>query len=308
MGQERPPWSAPGGPPAYLVWAGGGRDHLLMTLPGGFRARVPYDEVAELLARDPVLNTRPQDTTDIVLAVPKAASTAPAPSAAPAGDGTPDTDPRAVVSAGTGRTVWASQGSVSLAPAGPSRPYVPSLLPSGPGRPAAADWAAVRPGDLTAPGTGDTGVDDVTFGGLDMPLPSLDGVLDGFGTPLSDHRDDEATGDRAEEPTPEELRHRELLAGIYGPDVTSSPLYPDIRAGLARLDRLRRTDPLLDFGPLDLASAVPADTHLSPTTVTAGGEPLTPPGPPPPPEPDPTTALVTPTAEPDPPPPDAPRL
>ncbi|MEV7784833.1 lonely Cys domain-containing protein [Streptomyces sp. NPDC088106] len=308
VGQERPPWSAPGGPPAYLVWAGGGRDHLLMTLPGGFRARVPYDEVAELLARDPVLNTRPQDTTDIVLAVPKAASTAPAPSAAPAGDGTPDTDPRAVVSAGTGRTVWASQGSVSLAPAGPSRPYVPSLLPSGPGRPAAADWAAVRPGDLTAPGTGDTGVDDVTFGGLDMPLPSLDGVLDGFGTPLSDHRDDEATGDRAEEPTPEELRHRELLAGIYGPDVTSSPLYPDIRAGLARLDRLRRTDPLLDFGPLDLASAVPADTHLSPTTVTAGGEPLTPPGPPPPPEPDPTTALVTPTAEPDPPPPDAPRL
>ena len=125
---------------------------------------------------------------------------------------------------------------------------------------------------------------------------------------MSDHRDDEATGDRAEEPTPEELRHRELLADIYGPDVTSSPLYPDIRAGLARLDRLRRTDPLLDFGPLDLDAAVPADTHLSPTTVTAGANPFTPPGPPPPPEPDPTTALVTPTAEPDPPPPDAPRL
>ncbi|MFI0507666.1 lonely Cys domain-containing protein [Streptomyces albogriseolus] len=274
VGQERPPWSVPGGPPAYLVWAGGGPDHLLMTLPGGFRARVPYDEVAELLARDPVLNTRPQDTTDVVLAVPKAA---PAASTAPAGGGTPDTDPRAVVSAGTGRTVWASQGSVGLAPTGPSRPYVPSLLPSAPGRPAAADWAAVRPGGLTAPGTGDTGVDDVTFadrhvteapseppaalaglldpgpaGGLDTPLPSLDGLLDGFEVPLSDHRDDGLDGDRGAEPTPEETRYRELLADIYGPDVMSSPLYPDIRDGLARLDRLRRTDPLLDSGPLDL--------------------------------------------------------
>ncbi|MER6621185.1 lonely Cys domain-containing protein, partial [Streptomyces sp. NPDC000931] len=268
VGQERPPWSAPGGSPAYLVWAGGGRDHLLMTLPGGFRARVPYDEVAELLARDPVLNTRPQDTTDIVLAVPKAA---PAASTGPAGGGTPDTDPRAVVSAGTGRTVWASQGSVSLAPTGPSRPYVPSLLPSAPGHPAAADWAAVRPG------AGDTGADDVTFadrhatevpseppaaladlldpgpvGGLETPLPSLDGLLEGFDAPLSDRQDDGVDGDRREEPTPEEVRHRELLADIYGPDVLSSPLYPDIRDGLARLDRLRRTDPLLESGPLDL--------------------------------------------------------
>ncbi|MEU0755115.1 lonely Cys domain-containing protein [Streptomyces albogriseolus] len=265
VGQERPPWSVPGGSPAYLVWAGGGRDHLLMTLPGGFRARVPYDEVAELLARDPVLNTRPQDTTDVVLAVPKAAFTV------PAGDGTPGPDPRAVVGAGTGRTVWASQGSVSLAPTGPSRPYVPSLLPSAPGRPAAADWAAVRPGD------GGTGVDDVTFadrpatevpaeppaaladlldpgpvGGLETPLPSLDGLLEGFDAPLSDHQDDEVDDDRAQEPSPEEAGYRELLADIYGPDVMSSPLYPDIRDGLARLDRLRRTDPLLDFGPLDL--------------------------------------------------------
>ncbi|MET9369075.1 lonely Cys domain-containing protein [Streptomyces griseoflavus] len=265
VGQERPPWSVPGGSPAYLVWAGGGRDHLLMTLPGGFRARVPYDEVAELLARDPVLNTRPQETTDVVLAVPKAAFTA------PAGGGTPGPDPRAVVGAGTGRTVWASQGSVSLAPTGPSRPHVPSLLPSAPGRPAAADWAAVRPGD------GGTGADDVTFadrpatevpaeppaaladlldpgpvGGLETPLPSLDGLLEGFDAPLSDHQDDDVDDDRAQEPSPEEAGYRELLADIYGPDVMSSPLYPDIRDGLARLDRLRRTDPLLDFGPLDL--------------------------------------------------------
>ncbi|CAL9613726.1 hypothetical protein SUDANB58_05693 [Streptomyces sp. enrichment culture] len=274
VGQESPPWSAPGRAPAYLVWAGGGRDHLLMTLPGGFRARVPYDEVAELLARDPVLNTRPQDTTDVVLAVPKAA---PAASTGPAVGGPPDTDPRAVVSAATGRAVWASQGSVSLAPTGPSRPYVPSLLPSAPGRPAAADWAAVRPGDPTAPGAGDTGGDDVTFadrhgngtpseppaapagplgpgpaGGLDTPLPSPDGVPYGFDAPLSDPTDDDGDGNRAEEPTPEEVRHRELLADVYGPDVTSSPLYPDIREGLARLDRLRRTDPLLGSGPLDL--------------------------------------------------------
>ncbi|MFE7810861.1 lonely Cys domain-containing protein [Streptomyces sp. NPDC057433] len=174
VGQERPPWSTPDRAPAYLVWAGGGPDHLTMHLPGGFRGRVPYDEVAELLARDPVLNTRPQDTTDIVLAVPKAAQAVqagPPTSTGPAGNGTPDTDPRAVVSAGTGRTVWASQGSVSLAPTGPSRPYVPSLLPSAPGRPAAADWAAVRPGDPTAPDTGArtgrTGADDITFAAED---------------------------------------------------------------------------------------------------------------------------------------------
>ncbi|GAA2267382.1 hypothetical protein GCM10010415_35610 [Streptomyces atrovirens] len=252
---------------------------------------MPYEEVAELLARDPVLNTRPADGTDIVLAVSKASP--------PTGPGTtsgtiPGTDPRAVVSAGTGRAVWASRSNVALAATGPSRPYVPTLLPGAPGRPAAADWAAVRPGDLTAPGTGGTGVDDVTFadrpgteapsgppaaladlldpgpvGGLDTPLPSLDGVLDGFDTPLSDHQDDDVNEDRAEEPAPEEARYRELLADIYGPAVTSNPLYPDFREGLARLDRLRRADPLLDSGPLDLdavARRVLLLDHADPVT------------------------------------------
>ncbi|OSP41769.1 hypothetical protein B7767_19150, partial [Streptomyces sp. 13-12-16] len=139
--------------------------------------------------------------------------------------------------------------------------------------PAAADWAAVRPGDLAAPGTGDTGVDDVTFadrpgteappeppaaladlldpgpvGGLDTPLPNLDGVLAGFDTPLSDHQDDGMDGNRAEE----EARYRELLADIYGPAVTSNPLYPDFLEGLTRLDRLRPVDPLFGPTPLDL--------------------------------------------------------
>ncbi|MFC9160656.1 lonely Cys domain-containing protein [Streptomyces fungicidicus] len=229
VGQERPPWSAQGGPSAYTVWAGGGGDHLLMHLPGGFRGRVPYEEVAELLARDPVLNTRPAEGTDIVLAVSKAAP--------PTGPGTaPDTDPRAVVSAGTGRAVWASRGSVGLAATGPSRPYVPTLLPGAPGRPAAADWAAVRPGDLTAPGTGVTGVDDVTFadrrgtdapseppaalaglldpgpvGGLDTPLPSLDGLPAGFDTALPDRQDDETVTPSGPPP---------------GPDPTTAPVTP----------------------------------------------------------------------------------
>ncbi|WP_040906089.1 lonely Cys domain-containing protein, partial [Streptomyces griseoflavus] len=261
-----------------------------MHLPGGFRGRVPYEEVAELLARDPVLNIRPADGTDIVLAVSKAAP--------PTGPGTaPDTDPRAVVSAGTGRAVWASQGSVGLAATGPSRPYVPTLLPGAPGRPAAADWAAVRPGDLTAPGTGVTGVDDVTFadrhgtdapseppaalaglldpgpvGGLDTPLPSLDGLLAGFDTPLPDRQDDDVDGDRAREPAPEEAGYRELLADIYGPDVMSSPLYPDIRDGLARLDRLRRNDPLPAFGPLDLDAVVRRVLLLDPTDPVSNAQ------------------------------------
>ncbi|BFO15485.1 hypothetical protein SHKM778_18730 [Streptomyces sp. KM77-8] len=113
---QPPPWTTPGGPSAYTVWAGGGRDHLLMHLPGGFRARVPYDEVAELLALDPVLNGHPADGTDIVLAISKTAT-----GAAP--------DPRSVISAGTGRTVWATEGNVGLARVDLSQPYTPTLLP-----------------------------------------------------------------------------------------------------------------------------------------------------------------------------------
>ncbi|MDT0402098.1 lonely Cys domain-containing protein [Streptomyces edwardsiae] len=254
VAQERPPWSTPGGPSAYTVWAGGGRDHLRMNLPGGFRARVPYDEVAELLARDPVLNARPADGTDIVLAISKTA-TGPA-------TGTPS-DPRSVISAGTGRTVWASRGNVALAGTGPSRPHVPTLLPSAPGRPVAADWTAVRPAQGT-PGT-----DDITFAdrseprppaalaglldpgpadGLTTPLPNLDGLLAGLDTPLPDHLDDAATtADPVAEPGPEEARWQELLTDLYGPGVLTGPLYPDLRDGLTRLDRLRLGDPEVGF-------------------------------------------------------------
>ncbi|MFH9819768.1 lonely Cys domain-containing protein [Streptomyces sp. NPDC017230] len=318
VSQERPPWSVPGGPSAYTVWAGGGRDHLLMNLPGGFRGRVPYEEVAELLARDPVLNTRPTDGTDVVLAVSKAVpgtavsigpstatSTAPttgsatapstgestAPSTgeftAPATGATPDTDPRAVISAGTGRSVWASQGGVGLAATGPSQPYVPTLLPGLPGRPAAADWTAVRPGGPAAPSTrvptgGDTGADDVTFADRDVSVTTTDrpdpGTGQSAGPPLPDHLDDDVFGHTAEAdpthtlsdpPTPSSVpprpsvpsgppptdadnRHQELLTDLYGPRILSDPLYPVLRAGLARLDRLRRDDPLLESGPLDL--------------------------------------------------------
>ena len=72
-------------------------------------------------------------------------------------------DPRAVIGAGTGRTVWASRGNVALAGTGPNRPYVPTLLPAAPGRPVAADWAAVRPAAAPA--------DDVTFADRREPEP-----------------------------------------------------------------------------------------------------------------------------------------
>ncbi|MEU5095711.1 lonely Cys domain-containing protein [Streptomyces sp. NPDC020996] len=255
VSQERPPWSAPGGPSAYTVWAGGGRDHLLMNLPGGFRARVPYEEVAELLARDPVLNTLPMDGTDIVLAVSKAAP-ATGPSTGPA----PAADPRTVISGGTGRAVWASQGSVALAGTGPSRPYVATLLPTAPGRPAAADWSVVRPGDPAVPGTrvptGGTGADDVTFADRDGDATASrrdPGTAGSTDVPLPDRLDDDLFGDPAETgrvTAAEEIRYRELLADLYGPGILSDSLYPVLRDGLARLDRLRRADPLLDYGPL----------------------------------------------------------
>lgn len=346
VGQERPPWSTPGGPPAYTVWAGGGRDHLLMHLPGGFRGRVPYEEVAELLARDPVLNARPVDGTDVVLALSRAApATGPTPTGPPdaaatassgeASRGTstdrsteptggpsdaPTTgtlagtstavrgvDPRAVVSAGTGRAVWASRGGVGLAATGPSRPYVPTLLPGTPGRPAAADWSVVRPGDLTAPGArgpdgGGPGVDDVTFadpdGGAVGPGEGDSGTPEHFDPPLPEHLDDDVFGDTADtdqpptrpvptgaSPTPsvptvapptpsvptDPLDGRARPAGP--PTDPAGPAPRETRERTLRTTRaLRRTSgPSSPDAPrLDPAMAPPARTHRTPARFADG--------------------------------------
>ncbi|MYV53850.1 hypothetical protein GT042_15335, partial [Streptomyces sp. SID3212] len=167
---EASPWTAPGRPAPYLVWTGGAAGGLTLTLPGGFRRPVPYDEIAELLSRDPVLSARRLDV-DVVLAASKAAPVNPVASAGPgrgpAATGAPHPDPRAVISAATGRGVWASRGGASLVEARPHL-YVPSLLPLVPGSRAAGDWAAVRPRDLLPGGApaplGDTGV---VFAGAD---------------------------------------------------------------------------------------------------------------------------------------------
>ncbi|MER5794215.1 lonely Cys domain-containing protein [Streptomyces sp. NPDC001980] len=59
------PWRLRGagtGENAYFVLADGGRDHVDMPWPDGSRRPVPPDEIAELLANDPVLNARlPED-------------------------------------------------------------------------------------------------------------------------------------------------------------------------------------------------------------------------------------------------------
>ncbi|MER6273800.1 lonely Cys domain-containing protein [Streptomyces sp900105755] len=56
------PWRVRGagtGGNAYFVVADGGRDHVDMPWPDGSRRPVPPDEIAELLANDPVLTGRP---------------------------------------------------------------------------------------------------------------------------------------------------------------------------------------------------------------------------------------------------------
>ncbi|MGX1267309.1 hypothetical protein RKD18_000503 [Streptomyces phaeoluteigriseus] len=129
------PWTTDSTTPApYLVWGESGPDHLTMNLPGGLRVRAPYEEVAELLARDPGLNARPR-AADVVLAAPH---TTP--------DGQPTPRATSVMSAGTGRGVWTSPGAVDLlAQSDPSRPHVLSLLPLADGRRQRADdWSAVR--------------------------------------------------------------------------------------------------------------------------------------------------------------------
>ncbi|WP_411152363.1 lonely Cys domain-containing protein [Streptomyces sp. A30] len=192
-GVQQTPWSAANRPAPYTVWAGPGTDQLHMTLPGGFQRRVPYDEVAELLSRDPVLSDRKLDV-DVVLAASKVvpttasagsassagpasstgpvASTGPAASpAAPAGAGAPNTDPRAVISSVTGRGVWASRGGTAMGATGPSKPYVPTLLPTVPGGPVADDWGVVRPRDLLSPAaaaSAGNAAETVTFADTDM--------------------------------------------------------------------------------------------------------------------------------------------
>ncbi|MFE7647353.1 lonely Cys domain-containing protein [Streptomyces phaeoluteigriseus] len=130
------PWTTdPTRPAPYLVWGESGPDHLTMHLPGGLRVRAPYEEVAELLARDPGLNSRPREA-DVVLATPHTT-----PDAQPA--------PRAtsVLGAGSGRGVWTSPGAVDLlAQSDPASPHVLSPLPLADGRRQRADdWSAVRP-------------------------------------------------------------------------------------------------------------------------------------------------------------------
>ncbi|MER7185807.1 lonely Cys domain-containing protein, partial [Streptomyces hyaluromycini] len=58
------PWRADGAvpgqrQPAYFLLAQGGPDHLDMPWPDGSRRPVPADEIAELLANDPMLTARP---------------------------------------------------------------------------------------------------------------------------------------------------------------------------------------------------------------------------------------------------------
>lgn len=83
------PWTAPGSPDPYVIWAPGNSAYVLMSFPGSPVLRVPYDEVGELLSRDRELAGRPLGV-DVVLAVRESGTVT-------------GTDPRAVVSGVTGR-------------------------------------------------------------------------------------------------------------------------------------------------------------------------------------------------------------
>ena len=164
--RARTPWTTDTtGPTPFLVRGGAGPDHLTMELPGGFRAEVPYEEIAELLAVDPALNDFPR-TADIVLA----STTATDPRA---------TDRRALVGAGTARAVWTSPGPVGLlAQSDPSLPHVLTLLPMADGRRQQADdWSAARPASASpadnhlSPTTATAGNEAVTPSG---PPPGPD--------------------------------------------------------------------------------------------------------------------------------------
>jgi hypothetical protein len=140
------PWKTPDDSGPYVIWAPGDSGHLLMGLPGRPVLRVPYDEVGELLFRDRELMGRPL-RTDLVLAVREA------------GKGT-GTDPRAVVSALTGRGVWSTTDTVGVAgnaaPGSPSAVVVLRDLSAPDGPAAAGSWSYVRPGGSVRPETGTT--------------------------------------------------------------------------------------------------------------------------------------------------------
>ncbi|MEU9453146.1 lonely Cys domain-containing protein [Streptomyces sp. NPDC048277] len=131
-GEDASPWLAPGKTPAYVVSAvGAGPGRTWLNLPGG-RFAVPDAEVADLIARDPVLLNRDLYDTDIVLAGVSGDASVPRPGA--------PLPLRYEVVRTTARSVWASRTTAALG--GSANSGRVSVSGS-----SAADWAVTRPHD-----------------------------------------------------------------------------------------------------------------------------------------------------------------
>ncbi|MYS21054.1 hypothetical protein GA0115240_12501, partial [Streptomyces sp. DvalAA-14] len=190
-GTATAPWARPGQHVPHLIWAGGGPAHIVMTLPDGTSRAVSYDEVGELVSWDPVLLSRPL-AVGVVLAVPRARAVA----GTTLEQALAGADPRAAVSARSGRTVWSSPDLAALNKAA-ALPYAVTVLPVQPGahQQAVAAWTAVAP--LVLPGAEPAGPADgadetgVTFsattaapGGTTAQLSTAPPPSHPLGTPL----------------------------------------------------------------------------------------------------------------------------
>ncbi|MGW5639981.1 lonely Cys domain-containing protein, partial [Streptomyces sp. NPDC003832] len=86
--------------------------------------------------------------------------------------------------------------------------------------------------------------------------------------------DSDAGLEGSPEPSPQATSDfgRELLSGLFGPDIDSHRIYPALRDTLTQLDQLRLADPALRDAPLDLDSLTRRVLLLDPSAPVTDGQ------------------------------------
>ncbi|MGM0354429.1 lonely Cys domain-containing protein, partial [Streptomyces sp. ECR3] len=228
-GSAQAPWVDQGKHGFVVSAQNAGPDRVRIALPGMPPVDVTNAEVAELLALDPALAVRDLRTTQVVLAVHgSGGSTAPATGMPPVPPSIDASLPlRFAVALSTGRTVWAPQGRLQVAPLPNSGHSSLTGIFDTPGTTAAADFVPTSP-DFWIPAAAVSAA----------PLAPT-------------HSDGSVT---SQPPSQPQDPYRDHLVRSFGTDIVQSPRYQQLHDAVGRLDTLRAndSDPALRQGPLDL--------------------------------------------------------
>ncbi|WP_213087780.1 lonely Cys domain-containing protein [Streptomyces griseoaurantiacus] len=228
-GSAQAPWVDQGKHGFVVSAQNAGPGRVRIALPGMPPVDVTNAEVAELLALDPALAVRDLRTTQVVLAVHgSGGSTAPATGMPPVPPSIDASLPlRFAVALSTGRTVWAPQGRLQVAPLPNSGHSSLTGIFDTPGTTAAADFVPTSP-DFWIPAAAVSAA----------PLAPT-------------HSDGSVT---SQPPSQPQDPYRDHLVRSFGTDIVQSPRYQQLHDAVGRLDTLRAndSDPALRQGPLDL--------------------------------------------------------